>query len=222
MATLSSPFNDVWPVASWSSRDYFGRWKALHYYARDAYSPVAALPIVEDDILKVYGVSDLPEETKVTVQVRAVDFDGKVLSDVTKPDVVVPTDSSRMIWQGYLKTVLNKQKMENVVVEITLKNAEGKLLNRRLFYLCPSKKLILPKAKISLKVEQVNDGYQLTLNSGKLAKNDLIGTETDGFFSENYFDLLPGENKTILFKTQSILDDPQGAFRVKSLVDTYD
>lgn len=222
MGTLYWQLNDVWPVASWSSRDYFGRWKALHYYARDVFAPVAALPIVEDDILKIYGVSDLLEKTSVTVQVRAFDFDGKILSDVTKLDTEIPTDSSRMIWQGTVKTVLGKQKLENSVVEITLKNSEGKLLNRRLFYLCPPKKLSLPKAKISLKVEQVNDGYQLILQSDKLAKNVLIGTEAEGFFSDNYFDLLPGERKTVLFKTQGILDEPQSAFRVKSLVDTYD
>ncbi|MBV6439612.1 MAG: hypothetical protein EPGJADBJ_01257 [Saprospiraceae bacterium] len=222
MGTLYWQLNDVWPVASWASRDYYGRWKALHYYVRDVFSPVAALPLVEDDILKVYGVSDLPQETNVSVQVRAFDFDGKVLSDVTKPDVAVPTDSSRMIWQGYLKTVLDRQKLENAVVEITLKNADGKLLNRRLFYLCPPKKLALPKTSVSLKVEQVNDGYQLSLESAKLAKNVLLGTDADGFFSDNYFDLLPGERKTVLFKTDRILDDPQGAFRVKSLVDTFD
>lgn len=222
MGTLYWQFNDVWPVASWASRDYYGRWKALHYNVRDVFSPVAALPVVEDEILKVYGVSDLAEEIKVTVHVRAFDFDGKVLSDVTKPDVVVPTDSSRMIWQGYLKTVLGRQKLENAVVEITLKNADDKLLNRRLFYLCPPKKLALPKTSVSLKVEQVNDGYQILLESAKLAKNVLLGAEADGFFSDNYFDLLPGERKTVLFKTDRILDDPQGTFRVKSLVDTFD
>jgi beta-mannosidase len=112
--------------------------------------------------------------------------------------------------------------MENGVVEITLKDAEGKLLNRRLFYLCPPKKLLLPKVKISIKVEQVNEGYQLTLQSDKLAKNVVIRTETEGFFSDNYFDLLPGEHKTVLFKTDRIVEQAAAAFKVRSLVDTYD
>ena len=34
MGTLYWQLNDCWPVASWSSLDYFGRWKALHYMAR--------------------------------------------------------------------------------------------------------------------------------------------------------------------------------------------
>ena len=222
MGTLYWQFNDVWPVASWSSRDYYGRWKALQYYARTAFQPVAALPVVDGDILKVYGVSDLLNETKVTVRVRAISFDGKTLSDVTRLDTPVTPDSSRMIWQGYLKTVLDRHKTENAVIEITLKSAEGNLLSRRLFYLEPPRKLSLPRVRVSMKVQQVNEGYSISLESDKLAKNVFIGTEADGFFDDNYFDLLPGERKTILFKTTRVLDDPQAAFTVKSLVDTYD
>jgi len=45
--TLYWQLNDCWPVASWSSLDYFGRWKALHYAARRFYAPV--LLSIEDD-----------------------------------------------------------------------------------------------------------------------------------------------------------------------------
>ncbi|MBX2890709.1 MAG: glycoside hydrolase family 2 protein [Saprospiraceae bacterium] len=221
MGTLYWQLNDVWPVASWSSRDYFGRWKALHYYAREAFSHVAALPLVDGDILRLYGVSDLLEKTSTTLRVRAFDFDGKLLSDVTQLDTEIPADSSRMIWQGYLKTVLDKNKIEQSVIEITLRNAAGELAYRRLHYLCPPRKLFLPKTKVNLKVTPANDGYLLTLQSDKLAKNLMITTEADGFFTDNYFDVLPGERKSVLFKTQRILDDPANAFRVKSLADTY-
>lgn len=222
MGTLYWQLNDVWPVASWSGIDYYGRWKALQYYVRDLFRPVVALPLVENDILKVYGVSDLPGETKATIRVRAFELEGKLLSDVTKPDVAIPADSSRMIWQGYLKTALGRGKVEDVVVEITLKDTSGNLLNRRLFYLCPPRKLNLPKTKVNVKVEQVNEGYQLVLHTSNLAKSVMLSADADGFFSDNYFDMLPGERKTVLFKTNRILDDPQAAFRVRSLVDTYD
>jgi beta-mannosidase len=222
MGTLYWQLNDVWQVASWSSIDYFGRWKALQYYVREAYSPVAALPFVDDEILKIYGVNDFPDTQTLTLQVRALSFEGKVLSDVTQIDTRIIPDSSRMIWQGTVKNILDKQKAENSVVEIQLKNATGKSVYRRLFYLTPPKKLTLPKASVNVNVEPVNNGYQLTLSSERLAKNVFIGTEIDGFFSDNYFDLLPGERKTVLFKTERILDDPAKAFNTKSLVDTWE
>ena len=221
MGTLYWQLNDVWQVASWSSIDYFGRWKALQYYAKEAYSPLAALPIVEDDILKIYGVNDFPEEKTVELQVRALTFEGKVLSDVTQIDTHLKTDSSTMIWQGTTKAILNKHKQEDCVVEILLKGTDGQIVYRRLFYLVAPKKLSLSNTSVNIKTEQITAGYQLTLSCERLAKNVVISTAVDGLFSENYFDLLPGERKTVVFKTEKILDDPNKAFKAKSLVDTW-
>ncbi|MEZ4927282.1 MAG: glycoside hydrolase family 2 protein [Saprospiraceae bacterium] len=222
MGTLYWQLNDVWPVASWSSIDYTGRWKALQYYAREAFSPVAALPIVEDDILKIYGVNDMQSEESYTLRVRGLSFDGKVLSDVSQIDTRIIPDSSRMIWQGTVKSILDRQKPENSVVEIVLTDKNNKAVYTRLFYLVVPKKLSLPRTRVKVDVAQVNDGYLLSLSSNRLAKNVLLSSEADGFFSDNYFDLLPGETKTVLFKTRQILDDPEKAFNAKSLVDVMD
>ena len=221
MGTLYWQLNDVWPVASWSSIDYFGRWKALQYYARDAYRPVVALPILEDDILKIYGVSDSVQAVQATLQVRALALDGRQLSNVTVPDLRLRPDSNRVIYQGALKTILDKHAAEDAVIEITLKNAADELLYRRLFYCVPPKKLALAQAKLTWQTKQVNEGYQLTLQCDRLAKNVLLQTGAEGTFSDNYFDLLPGERKIVLFKTKSVLDNPQAAFKAKSLVETY-
>ena len=58
MGTLFWQHNDCWPVASWASRDYYGRWKAQHYYTRKVYDDILISPVVEGDDLKVYAVSD--------------------------------------------------------------------------------------------------------------------------------------------------------------------
>lgn len=221
MGTLYWQLNDVWPGASWSSIDYFGRWKALHYYARDAYAPVVALPIMDNDILKVYASNDLGRETQVTVQARVLNFEGKKLSEERLLDLSLSPDSNRLVWQGYVKTILAGEKPENAVVEIRLTDAADAELSRRLYYFEPPRKLSLPNAKISMRVRQVNEGYALTLESPRLVKNVLLSANADGAFSDNYFDLLPGERRTVLFKTESILDEPNNAFRAKSLVDTY-
>ena len=39
MGAIYWQLNDCWPVASWSSIDYYGRWKALHYFARKFFCP---------------------------------------------------------------------------------------------------------------------------------------------------------------------------------------
>jgi beta-mannosidase len=221
MGTLYWQLNDVWPVASWSSIDYYGRWKAMHYYVREAYSPVAALPIVEDGILKVFASSDLPADTVVNVHVRTLSLEGKKLNEVVELNVTVRPDSARMVWQGYLKTMLDRHKEEDAVVEIVFKNTDSAVLSRRLFYLVPPKKLLLPRTEVSLQVNQVNDGYEVVLHSSKLAKNVYLRAAAAGRFSDNYFDLLPGERRTVLFKTDQILDEPKKLFSVKHLQSTY-
>jgi beta-mannosidase len=63
MGCLFWQYNDCWPVASWASVDYYGRWKALHYAARHFYAPVMVSGL-EDDHTKnidIYLTSDLAE-----------------------------------------------------------------------------------------------------------------------------------------------------------------
>jgi beta-mannosidase len=84
MGSIFWQLNDCWPVASWSSIDYYGRWKALQYYARRFYAPILVSPHVEDGALKVYIVSDKTKAEPATLRVRLMDFDGKVLLEETQ------------------------------------------------------------------------------------------------------------------------------------------
>lgn len=225
MGTLYWQLNDVWPVASWSSIDYHGRWKALHYYTRDAFKPVAALPLLEDNQLKIYGANDLADSVQVTLNLRAYTFSGDNLMTFSLPGLALSPDSSKLLWQGALKTVLDGKKPENCVVEIVLNDAAGtQALSRRLFYPVSPKKMNLPKPGLKItQVEKAEGGYLLSLQTdGKLAKNVYLQTEEAGFFSNNYFDLLPNERVKILFKTDRVLTQPEKAFRVKSLVDAVE
>lgn len=218
MGTLYWQLNDVWPVASWSSIDYLGRWKAMHYYVREAYSPLAALPLMEEDSLKIYGVNDHLGTETVSLRVRALQFEGKVLSETTIPNISLRTDSSVLIWKEQLKTVMDGKKAESVVIEIVLTNANNQSVYRRLFYPASPRKQKLPRPGIKLVATKVDQGYSIDIQADKLARNVLISTEAEGLFSDNYFDLLPDERKTVFFKTSAELDI-QKAFQVKSLID---
>lgn len=221
MGTLYWQLNDVYPVASWASRDNFGRWKALQYFAKEAYSPVVALPKVEDNTLKIWVSSDLPTDTIGDINIDVLDFDGKLVFSEKAIAVKITEDSSRMAYQVYLPTLLKDNKITNVAIEISIKIGE-KLASRRIFYLSPIKDLLLPFVEIKKTVEQVNDGYLIKLSSDKLAKNvRLISPIENGWFSDNYFDLLPGRAVEVLLKTDRILDNPTEQVKVISLVDTF-
>ena len=63
-------------------------------------------------------------------------------------------------------------------------------------------------------------GYTITIQTDKLAKNLYLETDKKGFISDNYFDLLPGESKTIEFKTESKSFDINN-LKVKTIIDSY-
>jgi len=74
---------------------------------------------------------------------------------------------------------------------------------RAIFYFSKVKDLVLPTAEVEIKIAPVPDGYELQLCSQCLAKNIYltIGDE-EGYFSDNYFDLLPGEKVTVNLDTE--------------------
>ena len=70
--------NDCWPVASWASRDYYGRWKAQHYFARKAYRDILVSPITdEDEVLNIQVVSDRLKSCNGTLQVEVMKLTGE-------------------------------------------------------------------------------------------------------------------------------------------------
>ena len=78
MGTLYWQLNDSWPVVSWSSIDYYGNWKALHYQAKRAFAPILINPIQQNDSLCVYLISDwLDAMEQMALEMKVVDFDGK-------------------------------------------------------------------------------------------------------------------------------------------------
>ena len=81
MGTLYWQLDDCWPVASWASLDYFGRWKALEYWARHFYAPISIAPELDDatHTLRLHIVSDDTRQHSATLRVRLLKFDGTPL-----------------------------------------------------------------------------------------------------------------------------------------------
>ena len=94
MGTLFWQHNDCWPVASWSSRDYYGRWKAQHYFAKKAYNDLLVSPIANGDKLDVFIVSDRLKPVKGELHIRIMDLKGKILFEEKKA-VTAPANTSK-------------------------------------------------------------------------------------------------------------------------------
>ena len=81
MGTLFWQLDDCWPVASWASLDYFGRWKTLQYWARHFYAPVSIAPELDDGshTLRLHLVSDDTVAHAATLHLRVLHLNGKLL-----------------------------------------------------------------------------------------------------------------------------------------------
>ena len=117
MGTLFWQHNDCWPVASWASRDYYGRWKAQHYYVRKAYDDILISPVVEGDDLKVYAVSDRLENTSGRLQLQVCQFDGTVVHHWGK-SVGISGNDSRVCFSAPLAKLLEGANRGTVYVRV--------------------------------------------------------------------------------------------------------
>ncbi|MFD2822243.1 glycoside hydrolase family 2 protein [Lacinutrix iliipiscaria] len=194
MGTLYWQLNDCWPSVSWSSIDFFGNWKALHYQAKHSFEDVLISSEVENDIMKVFVVNDDLKPYSDTLQLQIIDFNGKEILNISE-SIQVDSNSSRVQYELNLNTLqFNKNE---VVIVLKFGDSESH------FYLVKPKDLQLKQAEIQKKVTQIESGFQIELSSETLQKNVFLFCNEKGHFSDNYFDLLPNKTKTIQFNTKS-------------------
>jgi len=221
MGSLYWQLNDCWPVASWASIDYYGRWKALHYYARRFYDDVLISPFLHDDRVDVYVVSDKLQPLSGTVHMRLLDFSGTVLLKQTK-DVQIPPQSNAIYFSVDKSALAAKGDLRKSFLVFDLEMG-GKRVSRNLIFFDRMQNLELPvMPKIETSVSKSGEAYTITLQSAKLARSVYLSfSDLDVQASDNYFDLLPGETATITLKSAATLDQIKSGLKVTSLTDAF-
>ncbi len=208
MGTLYWQFNDCWPVISWSGIDWRGRWKALQYKVRKLYSNIIISPIVKENLLRVYVISDSNEDKKVELQLFLKDFFGNNLFSESR-NILLKAGRSKVYYEETLENLLKNAKKDEVFLYAILKDKYNKTLSERYFYFVKPKDLKLVKPVVKISVERDFDGYNLIIKTDKLAKYMYLSYENyNGFFTNNYFDLMPGITKKVKFITTATLKNP--------------
>jgi beta-mannosidase len=218
MGTLYWQLNDVWQVASWSGIDGLGRWKALHYAVKNAFAPILISSEKKGKNLDISIVSDLLEDVQGDIQIQVFDFQGHLISSHDEKHKTIKANSSKEYAHFAIANLLNGHSSREVFALIRLKNNE-KTSASSIYYFEYPKNLKLPTPQITHQIEATPNGYKVILHSKTLVKNVFIQTEALGKWSDNYFDLLPNETKTIEFTLKS--GDFYKDFLIKSLTDTY-
>ncbi|UYC13373.1 glycoside hydrolase family 2 protein [Xanthomonas sp. CFBP 8445] len=220
MGSLYWQLNDVWPGASWSSLDYFGRWKALQYHARRFYAPELIAALRNDQgQTTVSLVSDRTTPLAARWRMRVMDLSGKVLSKTEKPVTLAPLSSVR-VGSFSDAQLLRRADPRSSVAVFELLDGE-RVLSRTLVYFDAAKHLQWPQAEIHSELRADGDGYALTLSSATLAAQVWLSFgDLDVTQSDNAFDLLPGEPLTVRVHSSATLEQVRAALQVRDLGST--
>ena len=221
MGSLYWQLNDCWPVASWSSIDYFGKWKALHYSTKKAFQPVLISFFKSDSEIELHIISDLLESKEVNLNLKVLSFSGDILYETNKnyslqQNSTMKVDSLSIDW-------LNKNfdpKSSLLVASLFSKEKE---ISNNIYYLTKFKDIILTKPLIEYEINELINTFEVSLTSKNLVKNVFVDIASSQNFSDNYFDMIPGkEYKISINKEESLtLDDIKRKINFLSLFDTH-
>ena len=198
MGSLPWQLNDSWPVVSWSSIDYYGNWKAMHYQIRRAFAPVLVDAIKEENNLSYYIMSDRLTDEELTLNLELMDFNGKVYRK-QKVDGLLPANTSKLFYQEPVEQALAGRDSATTFMHMVVKSKKGEVLSDEIYYFAHPKDQLLPKTPLQWQVKQKKGYCEVTVKADKLARDIFIEVPVQGVrFSDNFFDLLPGQKKKVI------------------------
>ncbi len=164
-------------------------------------------------------VSDRREAFRAKMKMEIMDFSGKVLWNKTVP-VSMGANTSTAFFKTTTKELVNNLDTTKIVFSVKLLQG-NKLLASNLCYFSSPKDLKLPIPTIKKDIILTDQGYTITLTSDKLVKDLYLDTDEKGWFSDNYFDMIPGEKVTVSFKTKEKQRISVIGLKLHSLTDSY-
>ena len=198
MGSVYWQLNDCWPVASWSSLDYFGRYKALHYAAKKFYAPVACALFHEDGQIKV----NIANETMQAVS-------GKVKTYLCRNDFTVLEEAELQYTVDALSSLdigsVSDEAMtapQDCYLYADVYDGEGKFLMRQTLLFALPKDFAWKEPNIRVEIKDRADGVEITVSASAFAKYvEIDFKEADVVLSDNYVDVTSTAPVTLFAKT---------------------
>ncbi|MBO5286838.1 MAG: glycoside hydrolase family 2 protein [Clostridia bacterium] len=199
MGSIYWQLNDPWPVASWSSVDYFGRYKALHYFARRFYQKVMIGLFNENGKIVVNVASEATDSFEGCLRVGVMKNDLSSVWSVEKPVSVNPLSSLDAL--EFSNDDFNGR--SDFFFYAELYDKDGRLISRNVELGTKPKYFSFLKPNINIEARDTEGGVLLALTSDVLAKS--VEVSFKGYdlpLSDNYFDLFSATPYEISVKTE--------------------
>jgi beta-mannosidase len=217
MGSLYWQLNDVWPGASWSSVDWFGRWKALQFHARRFYAPVAVAALRSPDgKTAVSLLNDRTHAVNGELRLRLMSLDGRLLRDERRPVELAPLSAARVL--DYADAELLGGADPASTVAVFDLRADGEPASRGVVYFKAAKDMYWPAPGLQAQWRRDGDGYVLELRATKFARAVWVDTgEVDVELSDNALTLLPGERVLLHARSKAGIGTLRASLHLRSL-----
>ena len=227
MGAIYWQLNDCWPVASWSSIDYYGRWKAMHYAAKRFFEPILASACEEGTTVSLHVTNDKLEKFSGILKWSLVKCSGEVIK-TNEIDIMLEGLSTKEIVSLDFKELLNtKKKQREIYLEYSLIEHDYILSDGTVLFV-KSKHFDFMNPEMALDINEEADRFTIDIFSKSYAKFvELNLKDADATFSDNIFDLTSNRVKRIEVIKDNIsqrltLDSFKDQLIVRSLYDTYE
>jgi beta-mannosidase len=218
MGSIYWQINDNWPVASWASIDYFGKWKALHYMARHFYADLLGSLKVDGTCFTPYIQNESLQDATTLVKVYVKDMDCNIIYQWTKE---VETKALEVSHTETIDVSEYTKGIEaEVFVEAEFFHSDG-TTSKQVEVLKPYKHMKLKNAVISCNANRVGNILEITLKSNELALfTEITVHGVNVILSDNFIHLTDRKEHVI---TGTLPDDYKGVPEVTvcSLCDSY-
>jgi beta-mannosidase len=219
MGAIYWQLNDLWPVCSWASLEYGGKWKLLHYAAKRFFAPAMAVAFVEGGSVEAWVVNDGPEALSGTLEARVMDFAGRVLKRKRVP-VSLRLGGVKRAGSWALSDLTSNPAASFLLLTLRA----GKVRHESTLFFTEPKKCELGASRIRHTVRQT--GGRLVVEMAADAPAFYVSLDAQalpGRFDDNMITLLPGEKRTIEFlaKEQVTAKELAKALTVRDLRSTY-
>jgi beta-mannosidase len=191
MGVVYWQLNDLWPVASWSSITYSGRWKLLHYAAKRFFEPVHLAGFrLKDGTLKVTLTNDTASSVKGSLTLAWYTPDGQpVATETVKTEVASDAAKEVKVWASSELPAATGH-----FLEATFQHAGG--TSRSTVFLTEPKRIDLPNPGLTYQVEETATGLEVVVKAIKPAFwVTLDQGDLDGRFDDNGVTVLAGEER---------------------------
>ena len=220
MGAVVWQLNDCWPVASWSSIDYFGRWKALHYYEKRFFAPVMlscaeegiltqdtnpnAYPYEVKKAIHLNVANESREDVHVTVRWELRDAKASVLRG-GESEVDVPALTS--VWLDQ-EDMMDAGLYDNYVSYSCCR--DGACISGGTVLFVAPKQFRFADPELSVRAE----GDEIVVSASAYARSvEILNEADDMLLEDNYFDMNAGERRVKILRGK-----PEG-LKVRSVYD---